>query len=39
MQSFTKQTCPMLVHGGGDFSKTFSPKTLGKCTMQMNDVW
>ena len=30
--------CPMLVDGGGDSSETFSPKTQGKCTMQMNDV-
>ena len=38
LQSFMKKKCPMLVDGGGDSSKTFSPKTQGKCTMQMNDV-
>ena len=38
LQSFITKMCPMLVDGGGDFSKTFSTKTQGKCTMQMNDV-
>ena len=38
LQSFMKKMCPMLVDGGGDSSKTFSPKTQDKCTMQMNDV-
>ena len=28
----------MLVNGAGESSKTFSPKTQVKCTMQMDDV-
>ena len=36
LQSFMKKMCPMLVDGGGDSSKTFSPKTQGKCTNAMD---